>query len=55
MAMFNNLCETFPDENCVLTNRELLAEVRGKKTTYVCFIVYSVNPGMHRSGTYTVM
>lgn len=28
MAMFDNLWETFPDENCVLTNRELLVEVR---------------------------
>ncbi|XP_047199824.1 ral guanine nucleotide dissociation stimulator-like isoform X2 [Hippoglossus stenolepis] len=26
MATFNNLWETFPDENCVLTNRELLVE-----------------------------
>ncbi|XP_051243259.1 ral guanine nucleotide dissociation stimulator-like 1 isoform X2 [Dicentrarchus labrax] len=26
MAMFDNLWETFPDENCVLTNRELLVE-----------------------------
>uniref|UniRef100_A0A3P8TK90 Ral guanine nucleotide dissociation stimulator-like 1 n=1 Tax=Amphiprion percula TaxID=161767 RepID=A0A3P8TK90_AMPPE len=26
MATFDNLCETFPDENCVLTNRELLVE-----------------------------
>ncbi|XP_019963892.1 ral guanine nucleotide dissociation stimulator-like 1 isoform X2 [Paralichthys olivaceus] len=25
-STFNNLCETFPDENCVLTNRELLGE-----------------------------
>uniref|UniRef100_A0A3B5M8M6 Ral guanine nucleotide dissociation stimulator-like 3a n=1 Tax=Xiphophorus couchianus TaxID=32473 RepID=A0A3B5M8M6_9TELE len=28
MATFDNLWETFPDENCVLTNRELLVEVR---------------------------
>lgn len=27
MAVFNHLCETFPDENCVLTSREILAEV----------------------------
>ncbi|XP_068435089.1 ral guanine nucleotide dissociation stimulator-like 1 isoform X2 [Clinocottus analis] len=26
MATFDNLLETFPDENCVLTNRELLVE-----------------------------
>lgn len=26
MATFDHLCETFPDENCVLTNREILAE-----------------------------
>nr|XP_057904692.1 ral guanine nucleotide dissociation stimulator-like 1 isoform X2 [Doryrhamphus excisus]XP_057904693.1 ral guanine nucleotide dissociation stimulator-like 1 isoform X2 [Doryrhamphus excisus] len=26
MATFDNLCETFPDENCLLTNRELLME-----------------------------
>ncbi|XP_035511467.1 ral guanine nucleotide dissociation stimulator-like 1 isoform X2 [Morone saxatilis] len=26
MATFDNLWETFPDENCVLTNRELLVE-----------------------------
>ncbi|XP_062304866.1 ral guanine nucleotide dissociation stimulator-like 1 [Osmerus eperlanus] len=26
MATFNLLCETFPDENCVLTNREILLE-----------------------------
>lgn len=30
MATFDNLWETFPDENCVLTNRELLVEVRRK-------------------------
>ncbi|XP_040917561.1 ral guanine nucleotide dissociation stimulator-like 1 [Toxotes jaculatrix] len=30
MASFNNLCETFPDENCVLTNRELLGEDGGQ-------------------------
>lgn len=28
-AAFNQLCETFPDENCVLTSREFLVEVRG--------------------------
>uniref|UniRef100_A0A3B4FB08 Ral guanine nucleotide dissociation stimulator-like 1 n=1 Tax=Pundamilia nyererei TaxID=303518 RepID=A0A3B4FB08_9CICH len=27
MATFDHLCETFPDENCVLTNREILVEV----------------------------
>ncbi|KAG7504226.1 hypothetical protein JOB18_003523 [Solea senegalensis] len=32
MATFNNLCETFPDENCVLTNRELLGEDGGHAT-----------------------
>ncbi|XP_029364151.1 ral guanine nucleotide dissociation stimulator-like 1 [Echeneis naucrates] len=32
MAMFNNLCETFPDENCVLTSRELLGEDGGQAT-----------------------
>ncbi|XP_022603693.1 ral guanine nucleotide dissociation stimulator-like 1 [Seriola dumerili] len=32
MATFNNLCETFPDENCVLTNRELLVEDGGQAT-----------------------
>ncbi|XP_041720345.2 ral guanine nucleotide dissociation stimulator-like 1 [Coregonus clupeaformis] len=26
MAIFDNLCETFPDENCVLSNREILVE-----------------------------
>jgi len=30
MATFDNLWETFPDENCVLTNREILVEVRRK-------------------------
>ncbi|XP_034449473.1 ral guanine nucleotide dissociation stimulator-like [Hippoglossus hippoglossus] len=30
MATFNNLWETFPDENCVLTNRELLVEDGGQ-------------------------
>ncbi|XP_034055878.1 ral guanine nucleotide dissociation stimulator-like 1 isoform X1 [Gymnodraco acuticeps] len=29
MATFDNLWETFPDENCVLTNRELLLEDGG--------------------------
>lgn len=28
MCMFESLWETFPDENCVLTNRESLPEVR---------------------------
>ncbi|TKS92449.1 Ral guanine nucleotide dissociation stimulator-like 1 [Collichthys lucidus] len=32
MAMFDNLWETFPDENCVLTNRELLVEDGGQAT-----------------------
>ncbi|XP_015248866.1 PREDICTED: ral guanine nucleotide dissociation stimulator-like 3 isoform X1 [Cyprinodon variegatus] len=26
MTVFDHLCETFPDENCVLTNREVLVE-----------------------------
>ncbi|XP_018554207.1 ral guanine nucleotide dissociation stimulator-like 1 [Lates calcarifer] len=30
MTTFDNLCETFPDENCVLTNRELLGEDGGQ-------------------------
>ncbi|KAF1379082.1 hypothetical protein PFLUV_G00172350 [Perca fluviatilis] len=30
MATFDNLWETFPDENCVLTNRELLLEDGGQ-------------------------
>ncbi|RVE69081.1 hypothetical protein OJAV_G00074170 [Oryzias javanicus] len=29
MAAFDNLCDTFPDENCVLTNRELLTAEEG--------------------------
>ncbi|XP_026180238.1 ral guanine nucleotide dissociation stimulator-like 1 [Mastacembelus armatus] len=32
MATFENLLETFPDENCVLTNRELLLEDGGRAT-----------------------
>ncbi|KAA8585595.1 hypothetical protein FQN60_004289, partial [Etheostoma spectabile] len=32
MATFDNLWETFPDENCVLTNRELLLEDGGPAT-----------------------
>ncbi|XP_059204472.1 ral guanine nucleotide dissociation stimulator-like 1 isoform X1 [Centropristis striata] len=32
MSMFDNLWETFPDENCVLTNRELLVEEGGQVT-----------------------
>ncbi|XP_051563686.1 ral guanine nucleotide dissociation stimulator-like 1 isoform X1 [Myxocyprinus asiaticus] len=27
MATFDHLCETFPDENCVLVNRDILVEV----------------------------
>lgn len=27
MAAFDLLCDTFPDENCVLVNREILVEV----------------------------
>lgn len=34
VAAFDNLCETFPDENCVLANREFLMEVRLKLLTY---------------------
>ncbi|KAM3864276.1 ral guanine nucleotide dissociation stimulator-like 1 [Diretmus argenteus] len=30
MATFDNLWETFPDENCVLTNREILVEDGGQ-------------------------
>uniref|UniRef100_A0A4W5RY95 Ral guanine nucleotide dissociation stimulator-like 1 n=1 Tax=Hucho hucho TaxID=62062 RepID=A0A4W5RY95_9TELE len=26
VAIFDNLCETFPDENCVLSNREIVVE-----------------------------
>ncbi|XP_034396153.1 ral guanine nucleotide dissociation stimulator-like 1 isoform X2 [Cyclopterus lumpus] len=33
MATFDNLWETFPDENCVLTNREILVEDGGQATT----------------------
>ncbi|XP_060946266.1 ral guanine nucleotide dissociation stimulator-like [Limanda limanda] len=33
MATFNNLWETFPDENCVLTNKELLGEDSSQKFT----------------------
>ncbi|KAM9346413.1 ral guanine nucleotide dissociation stimulator-like 1 [Symphorus nematophorus] len=32
LATFDNLWETFPDENCVLTNRELLVEDGGQAT-----------------------
>ncbi|TNN41317.1 Ral guanine nucleotide dissociation stimulator-like 1 [Liparis tanakae] len=32
MATFDNLWETFPDENCVLTNREILVEDGGQAT-----------------------
>ncbi|XP_029945414.1 ral guanine nucleotide dissociation stimulator-like 1 [Salarias fasciatus] len=32
MAAFENLWETFPDENCVLTNKELLVEDGGQTT-----------------------
>ncbi|XP_029293987.1 ral guanine nucleotide dissociation stimulator-like 1 isoform X2 [Cottoperca gobio] len=32
ISMFENLWETFPDENCVLTNRELLLEDGGQAT-----------------------
>lgn len=28
VAVFDQLCQTFPDENCVLTSREILTEVR---------------------------
>uniref|UniRef100_UPI0037E8064A ral guanine nucleotide dissociation stimulator-like 1 n=1 Tax=Semicossyphus pulcher TaxID=241346 RepID=UPI0037E8064A len=34
MATFDLLVETFPDENCVLTNRELLVEDRGQAPVY---------------------
>ena len=33
MAAFELLCETFPDENCVLTNREILLEVSTPRRT----------------------
>ncbi|XP_056143782.1 ral guanine nucleotide dissociation stimulator-like 1 [Lampris incognitus] len=33
MAIFDNLWETFPDENCVLTNRDLLVEDGGQTAT----------------------
>ncbi|KAJ8363431.1 hypothetical protein SKAU_G00122620 [Synaphobranchus kaupii] len=32
MAIFDNLCETFPDENCVLTSREILVEDGSQQT-----------------------
>lgn len=34
-AAFNQLCETFPDENCVLTSREILVEVRTSMKDFV--------------------
>ncbi|XP_056890421.1 ral guanine nucleotide dissociation stimulator-like 1 isoform X1 [Takifugu flavidus] len=30
VAVFDQLCQTFPDENCVLTSREILTEDRGQ-------------------------
>lgn len=30
VSVFENLCETFPDENCVLTSREILVEDGGQ-------------------------
>ncbi|XP_036445365.1 ral guanine nucleotide dissociation stimulator-like 1 isoform X1 [Colossoma macropomum] len=30
LSIFENLCETFPDENCVLTSREILVEDGGQ-------------------------
>lgn len=36
MSTFDALWETFPDENCVLTNRELLLEVRRTFSTVCC-------------------
>lgn len=47
MATFDNLWETFPDENCVLTNRELLLEVRRnrllhKKQAFTFMSVFTV-------------
>lgn len=38
-AIFNHLCETFPDENCVLASREILAEVTNEATICVVIIV----------------
>lgn len=32
MATFDQLCQTFPDENCVLSSREILEEVRINQT-----------------------
>ncbi|XP_035253640.1 ral guanine nucleotide dissociation stimulator-like 1 isoform X1 [Anguilla anguilla] len=32
VAIFENLCETFPDENCVLTSREILVEDGNRHT-----------------------
>lgn len=37
VATFDNLCETFPDENCVLTNREIFVEVRISGLTFLTF------------------
>ncbi|TKS69164.1 Ral guanine nucleotide dissociation stimulator-like 1 [Collichthys lucidus] len=37
MATFDHLCETFPDENCVLTSREILVEDSdGSKSPRLC-------------------
>ena len=33
MAAFDQLCQTFPDENCVLSSRELLEEVSVHRKT----------------------
>ncbi|XP_042247718.1 ral guanine nucleotide dissociation stimulator-like 1 isoform X1 [Thunnus maccoyii] len=47
MATFDHLCETFPDENCVLTSREILVEdgsqtdgitTPGSKSLHLCSV-----------------
>lgn len=41
MSTFDHLCETFPDENCVLTSREILVEVTthvSDMNTHTCWL-----------------
>uniref|UniRef100_A0A673N4I7 Ral guanine nucleotide dissociation stimulator-like 3a n=1 Tax=Sinocyclocheilus rhinocerous TaxID=307959 RepID=A0A673N4I7_9TELE len=52
MSVFENLCETFPDENCVLTSREIFVDVSYEHISQSDFLQSSAGGTVPYLGTY---
>uniref|UniRef100_A0A672PZB4 Ral guanine nucleotide dissociation stimulator-like 1 n=1 Tax=Sinocyclocheilus grahami TaxID=75366 RepID=A0A672PZB4_SINGR len=52
MSVFENLCETFPDENCVLTSREIFVDVSRQHISWSDFLQRSAGGTVPYLGTY---